>query len=145
MATREQILVGDEEHSIEASRVTVVFNSSPLEIKYRERLMVTHEMSLRECDSLVEIGKVAESLFRMIVPDWHGPLTPASLAKCGHGIRGVMGLVSLSSKLALCGVPFGWSYPETGLHPRYQGNLADVAILISCPRLFLSHCTEVVT
>ena len=102
MATREKILVGDEEHSIESRRVTVVFNSSPLEIKYPERVMITHEMSIRECASLTEIGQVAASLFRMVVPDWQGELTPGALAKCGHGIRAVMGLVSLSSKLALC-------------------------------------------
>ena len=140
----ESIEIGGKLHSIDPQRVTVVFNSSPFEIKYRERLMITHEMSIREFQSLKEIGRVAESLFRMIVHDWQGAVTLDVLRKCGHGIQGVMGLVSLSSKLSLIGVPFGWSYPETGLHPRYQGNLADVAILISSSREFLSYCTEVV-
>ena len=29
--------------------------------------------------------------------------------------------------------PFAWKYPEDGLHPMYQGNIADVMIALTDP------------
>jgi hypothetical protein len=42
-------------------------------------------------------------------------------------------MLDLTVRAMLSGQQFGWKYPENGLHPMYQGNIADVAIALTDP------------
>jgi hypothetical protein len=129
----ETILLDNTKHEIDPRRVTLVFNRTFGQSAYPERTMVTPEDSLSHFRSLDGIDPLVARLFGVVFPDFDRPVTKEHLDECAVGCQHVTGLLDLSLRLILDGVKFGWKFPETGLHPRHQLNLADVVLILSDP------------
>ena len=127
----ETITVNGETHQIESKRATLVFNSDGSRIDYPDRVMITPEMSLNHYRQLAEIDDFAASLFEMVVTDFGRQVSVEELERCDAGFQQLAGLMSLTVRLLANKHQAGWSYPESGLHPKYQGNLADVIIMLT--------------
>lgn len=90
--------------------------------------MLTPEMNLETFRALTELNPFQIGLFRVVVPDVEPTLESL---KDGHlGFQYLMGLIAGTLNCILLGQKFGWKYPETGLHPKYQVNLADLMLLL---------------
>lgn len=90
--------------------------------------MLTPEMNLETFRALTELNSIQIGLFQLVVPDVEPTLESL---KDGHtGFQYLMGLIAGTLTCILLGQKFGWKYPETGLHPKYQGNLADLMLLL---------------
>jgi hypothetical protein len=124
----ETIIVNAEPHQIEPKRATLVFNSDGSRIDYPERVMITPEMSLNHYQELDEIDCVTAALVEMVLGR---RLSKADLDGCDNGFQRVAGLMALTVRLLAHRHQVGWKCPETGLHPKYQGNLADVMLLLT--------------
>ncbi len=139
----ETVFVDNEEHKIETKPITLVFNSS-CQTYYPDRLMIDPEMTLKKFSELTELNVFQCRLFQKVIPDFE-PVTLKSLQNAHQGFKHIMGLISLSLEFMLIRRPFGWKWPETYLHPKYQGNLADLLILLSSPEefvAFIRSCKE---
>lgn len=140
---KETIFVDREQHEIETKPVTLVFNSS-CATYYPDRIMIDPEMTLKKFRELKELNAFQIGLFRKVVPDVQ-PVTLSALQGGHVGFQHLMGLVACTLELLLMRRPFGWKWPETYLHPKYQGNLADVLILLNSPQefvAFIRKCQE---
>jgi hypothetical protein len=130
LAETETVIFDETAHQIELRRLVLVFNAK-CDSHYPERLMLTPELTLKHFNELNEIGPYTESLFHMVVTDFHKPVTLANMRTAHIGFQHLVGLLELSFNYTCQQRKFGWKYPETYLHPRYQGNLCDVALLLS--------------
>lgn len=139
----EKVFFGEEEHEIQVSPITLVFNTSPEESTYMERIMITPEMTLDYYRSLREIDYYTARFFKMAVPDFDQEVTKENINKCVLGFQHLIGLFSLSLNFMLQGVKFGWKYPESYLHPKYQANLADILIAFSNKEKFIRIILDV--
>lgn len=131
MMSTEKVRFGDDTVEIETSRINLVFNRDHRESKYLERFEITPEVSLQHYRRSTEIDKFAAALFKIVVPDFDGEVSKESIDKCCSAFQQLAGLMSLTVLMISHRMKFVWKYPEAGLHPRYQGNLADVLILLS--------------
>lgn len=136
MIQTEPVLLGETVHTIETKPVTVVFNSAHKEVVYPERVSITSEMTLPHFDSLEEIDKYTACLFKIVVQDYSHPVTKRNIEQSISAFKHLVGLFSLSLQLMIEGKKIVWKYPEHCLHPRYQGNIADVMILLGNPKSF---------
>ena len=94
--------------------------------------MITPEMTLKYFVELNEIGPYTQELFLQVVKDdFRQPVTIENMRKAHVGFQHLTGLLELSFNYTCTGLKFGWKYPETYLHPKYQGNLADIALILS--------------
>ena len=93
--------------------------------------MLDPEMTLNHFRAMTEIGPYTAELFKLAVPDFQEPVTLENLRRAPIGFQHLIGLLELSFNYTCLGHKFGWKYPETYLHPKYQGNLADIALLLS--------------
>jgi hypothetical protein len=130
---KEKVIFDDTEHEIEVKPVTLVFNKSFGESKYLERTMITPEMTLEHFNSLEEIDHYTAKFFKFVIDDFPYEVNKENLSKCQMGFRHLIGLFSLTIMFMIKGTKFGWKYPETGLHPKYQANIADAMIILSNP------------
>jgi hypothetical protein len=121
----------DDQLEIETSPLTLVFNTTHGESRYPGRFAITAENSLEHFAFVSEIHRDAAAMFRVVVPDFEGEVSKASLSKCQPCFRRLAGMLDLTVRLLTVGVPIVWKYPEDGLHPRYQANLADVMISLA--------------
>jgi hypothetical protein len=124
------IFDGDE-HEIEERRIGLVFNKSHGESRYPERFEIAPEFCAAYFEAMPEISDVAAALFRAVVRDFDRPVTKAELRKCQPCFRELAGRLEATVRLMVNRVPFVWKYPENGLHPMYQGNIADVVIALT--------------
>jgi hypothetical protein len=129
--TKEKVFFEDTEHELEIKPINLVFNNSFGESVYLERIMIDPEMTLKYYETLKEIDPVTARFFKMAVPDFPYEITKEILDDCLIGFRHLIGLFSLTVKFFVENVKFGWKYPESHIHPRYQGNLADILILLN--------------
>lgn len=127
----ETILFDGTKHEIEPRRVTLVFNRTLGQSAYPERTMITPEDSLSHFRCLDSIDPLVARLFGVVFHDFDRPVTKAILDECQAGCQHVAGLLDLSLRLIASETAIGWKEPETGLHPRHQGNLADVILILS--------------
>jgi hypothetical protein len=137
---KETVFVDKQAHKIDVKPVTLVFNSSCATF-YPDRLMIDPEMTLAKFRQLTELNPFQIGLFSKVIPDFT-PVTLNSLTAGHVGFQHVMGLMAYTLELMLIRKPFGWKWPETYLHPKYQGNLADVMILLSTPDKFIAFIRE---
>lgn len=142
MAT-ETIFVGKDEHQIPVAPVTVVFNSAHYSTHYPERVMITPEIALEYFGTLAEIDPYTAGLFKRVVTDYPHDVTLENLKTAPDGFRQLIGLFALSLQYLAAKKKFGWKYPEAQLHPRYQGNLADVLIMFNMPEQFIRFIQEI--
>lgn len=103
--------------------------------------MLDPETTVSRFSQLQNITVLHKHLFNIVVPDMQ-PVTLDGL-RAGHiGFKHLMGLIACSLELILLRKPFGWKWPETYLHPKYQGNLADLLLLLSSPKDFAALVTK---
>lgn len=126
----EKVLCGNEVE-IEVKPVTVIFNAAQKDTHYLERISITPDMTLSYFSQLSTIDPYSSILFRMVVDDYHSPVTKKNIDGSPIAFKHLIGLFSLSFKLMIEGKKIVWKYPESFLHPKYQGNIADVMILMS--------------
>lgn len=138
----EEVFFGKEKHTIETKPITLVFNSSHEESAYCDRIMITPEMTLEHYRSMKEIDPYTARFFKIVVPDFED-VSKERIDECSMAFKHIVGLFSLSLSLLLKNVKFGWKYPESYLHPKYQGNIADALIAFSDKEKFIRIITEV--
>lgn len=126
---KQKILIGKSEHEIEVKPVTVVFNAGHQDTVYVDRVSITPDMTLAHFDSLTEIDKYTCCLFKIIVQDYPNPVNIKNIKNSVPAFKHLIGMFSLSIKLMAEGKKIVWKYPEYCLHPKYQGNIAEVMIL----------------
>jgi|694.fasta_scaffold84482_5 hypothetical protein len=135
----ETITINGEPHQIESKRVTLVFNSDGSRIRYPDRVMITPEMALNHYRELDEIEPITAALVEKVVGR---RLSKADLDGCDEGFQALAGRMALTVRLMAYRHQVGWSYPETGLHPKYQGNLADVMLLLTDSQRLIQFVSE---
>jgi hypothetical protein len=128
---KEKVIFDKTEHEIEVAPVTLVFNKSFGESVYLERVMIDSEMTLKYYEEIKEIDPITVKLFKLVVPDFPYEIKKEIIDGCLIGFRHLIGLLSLTVQFIIKGVKFGWKYPESHIHPKYQANLADVIILLN--------------
>ena len=128
--TKETLIINGDTLELDASKINLVFSTAFGKSHYPGRHMIDSEWSLAHFRSLVEIDSETATLFRKVVHDFPGDLevTRENVLACEVGFQHLAGLIALSLHFARRKSAFGWKYPETGLHPKYQGNLADLLI-----------------
>jgi hypothetical protein len=132
--TSERAIFNGEQHEIEmAPRATLVFNKTHGKSDYPDRLVIDSEVALQHYDWMDEISDVAGLLLLAIVHDFVGPVTKAALDQCQPAFRRLAGMLDLTVRAMAAKMPVAWKYPEDGLHPQYQGNIADVMLALSDP------------
>lgn len=131
--TKQTIIINGDTLEVEASRITLVFNTAFGKSHYPGRHMICPEWSMSHFRSIDEIDGRTASLFRMVIHDFPDGMsvTKESITSCEIGFQHLVGLISLSLHFIKTRAVFGWKYPETGLHPKYHGNLADLLIHLS--------------
>jgi hypothetical protein len=132
----ETIKVGEDSHAIELKPVTVLFNAGQKEIEYPERISITPEMTMDQFRKIDKIDPYTACLFRIVVHDYSYPVTKKNIQKSVSAFQHLIGLFSLSLSLIAARKKVVWKYPEYCLHPKYQGNIADVMILMADPKFF---------
>lgn len=139
----ETVVFDSTKHEIDPRRVTLVFNRTFGQSAYPERRMITAEDSLSHYRELESIDPFVARLFAVVFPDFGRIVTREALDGCEVGCQHVAGLLDLSLRLLASGANVGWKFPETGLHPRHQANLADVILILSDPQRLLSLAKEI--
>jgi hypothetical protein len=139
----EKLLIRGEEHEIEVKPINLIFNSSVDESVYLDRIMITPDMTLEHFKSLKEVDPYSARFFKIVVPDFPYEITKEKLEGCSLAFQHIIGLFSLSFVLLSQNIKFGWKYPESFLHPKYQGNIADALIAFSDKEKFIRIITEV--
>lgn len=133
---KEKILVDSDPHEIETKRINLFFNKNHLKIDYPERVMISCFESLKQFEEIKKIDKYTASLFKLTVPDFPEEINKENLNRHGNGYKHLAGLYSLTFNFIAQKIKFGWSYPESFLHPSIQGNLADAMMILSGDFLF---------
>ena len=118
---------------LETSRINLVFNKTHGESDYPGRLVIDTATAMAHYEWLAEVSDVAACLFKAVVHDWQGPVTKAALDASQPAFRRLAGMLDLTVRAMALREPFVWKYPEDGLHPMYQGNIADVMIALTDP------------
>jgi len=139
----ETAVFDNTKHEIGTSRVTLIFNRTFGQSAYPERKMITPEDSLSHFRALDAIDPFVARLFGVVFHDFDRPVTKENLDECEVGCQHVAGLLDLSLRLILKGEKFGWKFPEMCLHPRHQGNLADVVLILSDHSRLLQLAKEI--
>jgi hypothetical protein len=127
----EAIIIGGQKLTIKVAPITVVFNVTQKDSIYPERVSITPEMTLEHFKSISEIDPYTACLFKMVIDDYRFPVTKKQIEESVLACKHIIGLFSLHFKLTIEGKKVVWKYPESFLHPRYQGNLVDVMILMN--------------
>lgn len=137
----EKLVIDETELDIEVKPITLVFNTAFGDSVYLERTMITPEMTLAHFETLTEIDPYTAKFFKLVINDFPDEITKERLNKCPMGFRHLVGLFSLTISFIAKDIKFGWKYPETGIHPKYQGNIADAMIILANPK-FLKDFIE---
>jgi hypothetical protein len=135
---REKIIFEGCEHDVEVKPVTLVFNKTWKESVYPERVMITPEMSLSHFYSMKDVNNYVICFFKLVVSDYPHSVTKDNISESALGFRHLIGLFDLSLQFLAQKKNFGWKYPETGLHPKYQLELAEALIIFSQVDLFVN-------
>lgn len=141
--SEETMFVGRDEVKLKLAPITLVYSQAYQNTFYPDRVMIDSEMTIKYFNQLREISPFAAAFFKIVVPDYPDPITMDSLKGAAPGFQHLIGLLDLSLQFILQKRKFGWKYPETYLHPKYQANLADVMITFSDPKKFTTVITNV--
>jgi len=98
--------------------------------------MISCFESLKQFEEIKKIDRYTASLFKLTIPDFPEEINKDNLSFHGNGYKHLIGLYSLTFNYIAQKIKFGWSYPESFLHPSVQGNLADAMIILSGDLLF---------
>lgn len=133
---KEKIIVEGSCKDISVKPITLIFNKDHCKVQYPERFMIDCTASVQYFEEINKIDKYTASLFKLTVPDYNKEVSKDTIKYEGTGYRHLIGLYSLTLKLISENKKFGWSYPESFLHPSIQLNVADVGMIISNHNLF---------
>lgn len=122
-----------ETHELPEGRVNVVFNRSHGDSLYPDAVNITPEACMDYYAGMGEPSDATEALFLAIVDDFDEPVTREALDRSQPCYRRLAAMLEWSVRLTIERKKFVWKYPENGLHPRHQGNIADVAIAFTNP------------
>lgn len=128
---KEKVLIASDLHEIDVKPITLIFNKQHLKTEYPERVMISCFDSLKHFEEIKKIDKYTASLFRMTIPEFSGEISKENLSREGTGHKHLIGLYSLTFNFISQDKKFGWSYPESFLHPSVHGNLGDAMIILS--------------
>lgn len=130
----------DTPHEIKTDApLNLIFGHALQKSAYPRTEVIDPEVAL-DCFKLhvetkTEINPVARALFKIIYYDFDKPVTLKNLKQLNTNYRQTAGfLLKTILLLQARKKRFVWKYPESGLHPRHQLGIADVAILLSEPR-----------
>lgn len=124
--TTERIKIGADEHVIETKRITLITHDSTVpDVETSERFMIDPEQTIYHGERVKTLHARTLELLAKLFPN--------GKVEGSKGYTHALGLIDLSLKLIDQGVPIGWRYPETYLHPAQQAPLADVLIAITGP------------
>ena len=129
----ERAIFNGDKVELQTAKINLVFNKTHGESDYPDRLVIDSDVALQHYGWMEEVSDVAAALFVAVVNDWQGPVTKAALDASQPAFRRLAGMLDLTVRAMLAGQPFVWKYPEDGLHPMYQGNIADVMIALTDP------------
>ena len=129
--SEEKVIFDDCEHTLQLSKVNLIFNQTFKESVYPERLMITPQLTLEWYSNLKEFDEYTVKIFKFVVEDFPYEVTKENLDKSSTCFKHLIGLFSMTFFLLKKGVKFGWKYPEANLHPKYQVKLGDVIILLT--------------
>lgn len=133
---KETVFFDDTKHELELAPINLVFNTTTGDSYYPNRLMIDITMTIDHFNRMTDINPYTAAFFKLVVPDFPHPITMDVMKRTALGFRHLIGLFDLSLNTLLIKKPFGWKYPETGLHPKYQLNLAEALILFGLPAKF---------
>ena len=119
--TAETVLVDGQEHKIEVRPITVVAHPSEVSVEFKDRMTLGPQETVYHGENVKKIHVESPHWIDVI---FNSKVPPKNTIEYKH----VLGLVDLSLKFKDMGVPFGWKYPESYLHPACQVHLADFAI-----------------
>jgi len=141
----ERAIFNGDKVELQTAKINLVFNQTHGESDYPDCLVIDSDVALQHYEWMDEVSDVASAMFRAIVHDWHGMVTKITLESSQPCFRRLAGMLDLTARAMIAKAPFVWKYPEDGLHPKYQGNLADVLIALTDPdalqRLLEKHRT----
>jgi len=135
------------------SQITTIYPSAKAsvhkteyEIDNVEPIDLTYEACIYHAGRCQTFHKETYKLFKLVFPDLdiNNPIDPEKVKQQGSGFKHVLGRVDLALKLQDLGVSHIHRYPEAGLHPRAQCNLADLFIQLR-ERSFTPEEREIIT
>ena len=134
----QQVVIGDEVREIEVSPVTLIFHEGIFEdLKYPGLVEIDYLMSRAYYHKVDELDPIVEPLFRLVfsyggkcnLPErftW----TKEHLNTCSDAMQALAGRLQLTLVLMSRRTKFMWKFPEAGLHPTAQCQLADVILIL---------------
>jgi len=129
---KEIIAIGNDVHEIEVRPITLICKGANVpDAEYAERFRLTLEVCLYHIDRVQTFHERTEELVRMVFKNYEGTITPDVCRQNGLGWRHVAGRIDMSLKFIQMGIKFAWVYPEAGLHPSAQVELADVILILT--------------
>jgi hypothetical protein len=137
------IIVEETTHEIDAKPINLVFNKSHCAIDYPDRFIIDAYKTLQHFDALEEIDDFTASFFKLVINDFPKKVNKENLKNSGMGYKHLIGLFSLSLKCFLENKKFTWRYPESYIHPCYQGNMADALVVFSDTGLFVKFVNAI--
>jgi hypothetical protein len=112
----ERVIINGEGHVIEVKPITLVTHDSTVaDVGFPQRLMLEPSMTVFHGERVKELHPRTMALVKTVFP------TPVQSLGYTH----FLGLIDLSFKFMDQGIPIGWRYPETYLHPAQQAALTD--------------------
>lgn len=140
---KEKIKINDCDHELEVQPCTLVFNSTNSEIIYPERIVISPDITLKHFEEKEEINIYEECFFRVVITDFQLNLDKEKLKSVNMGVKHLIGLISLTLKYILEDKKFIWKLPESFIHPKYQGNLADLMLILNNGQLFIKFIENI--
>jgi len=125
-----QIVAGQQEHEIATRRFTLVVPAANMHHRIRYPGHVT--LDLEACEYHIRLVQKLhlefQKFFSIVFPDVE--ISPENIRQQSTGVLHVAGRVDMTLKLQDLDAPIVWQYPEAGLHPATQLQLADLMIAL---------------
>tara|TARA_Y100001973_G_scaffold97974_1_gene154861 strand:+ start:1080 stop:1544 length:465 start_codon:yes stop_codon:yes gene_type:complete len=127
-----QVKVADSEFcEISQRPITAFFHNLDEEVHFEDCCVLDYVLSLRRYDSMISIDPFVAALWKIVFQNFSGDVTKESLEKCSEAHRSFVGRIDLTLRCMIENTKFVWRFPEMGLHPRNEVNIADLLILLS--------------
>lgn len=140
---KENIVIDKSTHELEVQPYTLIFNSTNSEISYPERIVISPDVTLKYFEEKEEVNIYEECFFRLVITDFDLNFDKENLKSANMGVKHLIGLISLTLKYILENKKFMWKLPESFIHPKYQGNLADLMIVLNNSQLFIKFIENI--
>jgi hypothetical protein len=142
----ETIIVDGDEHQVEARNLTLLLHRDEYNIEVPDRFEINPKLTLAEIDKIdqkawahISTGDIFKLLFGIVFPEGglhkttkvEIPAQLEDLRRMSLGVQHVAGLIILAmTQGGILGKQLFFRLPEAHLHPAYQGNLADMFMML---------------